>query len=140
MNVNLYNTTDYENISDWILSENKPNQSQNKPNSNPISVKPKMNVNLYVIEDYKNKPRLPAPGKQTQSNPTCPGVAPSLCQRCKAGTPAPTILFNKTKKMLQIFKKLLICTGFYSIIVLFYTLYTKRHIYQSKMEKAYNAN
>ncbi len=28
-----------------------------------------MNVNLYVIKEYENKPRLPAPGKQTQSNP-----------------------------------------------------------------------
>jgi len=40
-------------------------QSQNKPNFR----KAKMNVNLYVIEDYENKPRFPAPGKQTQSNP-----------------------------------------------------------------------
>jgi hypothetical protein len=37
MNVNLYNTTDYEEKSDWTLGENepktnpiKPNQSQNK--------------------------------------------------------------------------------------------------------------
>ena len=28
MNVNLYNTTDYENKSNWTLGENKPNQSQ----------------------------------------------------------------------------------------------------------------
>ncbi len=27
----------------------------NKPNSNPISEKPKMNANLYVIEDYRKK-------------------------------------------------------------------------------------
>jgi len=33
MNVNPYNTTDYENISDWTLSENKPN-------SNPIKACP----------------------------------------------------------------------------------------------------
>ena len=25
MNVNVYNTTDYENISDWTLGQNKPN-------------------------------------------------------------------------------------------------------------------
>ena len=30
-----------------------------------------MNVNLYVIKEYKNEPRLPARTKQTQSNPTC---------------------------------------------------------------------
>ncbi len=34
MNVNLYNTTDYERKRDWTLGENKPN-------SNPISEKPK---------------------------------------------------------------------------------------------------
>jgi len=28
MNVNLYNTTDYENKRNWTLGENKPNQSQ----------------------------------------------------------------------------------------------------------------
>ncbi len=47
MSANLYDTTDYENISDWTLGKNKPNsnpiqsqfkanQSQYKPNSNPI--------------------------------------------------------------------------------------------------------
>jgi len=39
MNVNPYYTTDYENISDWTLSENKPNskpiQSQFKANLCP---------------------------------------------------------------------------------------------------------
>ncbi len=65
MNVNPYNTKDYENKSNWTLGENKPN-------SNPISVKAKMNVNLYVIKEYENQPRLPAPGKQTQSNPIPP--------------------------------------------------------------------
>jgi hypothetical protein len=28
MNVNPYNTTDYENIANWTLGENKPKQSQ----------------------------------------------------------------------------------------------------------------
>jgi len=31
MNVNLYNTTDYEEKSNWTPGENKPNQSQSKP-------------------------------------------------------------------------------------------------------------
>jgi hypothetical protein len=31
VNVNLYNTMDYEEKSDWTLGENKPNQSQTKP-------------------------------------------------------------------------------------------------------------
>jgi len=34
MNVNPYNTTDYENIANWTLGENKPN-------SNPIKAKTK---------------------------------------------------------------------------------------------------
>ena len=32
MNVNPYNTTDYENISDWTLGQNKPNSNPIKPN------------------------------------------------------------------------------------------------------------
>jgi hypothetical protein len=28
MNLKIYNITDYENISDWTLGENKPKQSQ----------------------------------------------------------------------------------------------------------------
>ncbi len=85
MNANLYNTTDYENKSNWTLGENKPNSNPNKanfqkakmninltltkdyrkkddfvvrinkPNSNPISATPKMSANLYVIEDYENE-------------------------------------------------------------------------------------
>jgi len=51
MNVNPYNTTDYENIANWTLGENKPNSNPNKPNFK----KAKMNVNLYVIEDYRKK-------------------------------------------------------------------------------------
>jgi len=62
MNVNLYNTTDYENK--WQRKVRK-----NKPNSKPISEKPKMNVNLYVIKEYENETGLRTPGKQTQSNP-----------------------------------------------------------------------
>ncbi len=31
VNVNLYNTMDYEEKSDWTLGENEPNQSQSKP-------------------------------------------------------------------------------------------------------------
>jgi len=32
MNVNPYNTTDYENKSNWTLGENKPNTNPIKPN------------------------------------------------------------------------------------------------------------
>ena len=85
MNVNLYNTTDYENKWQRRVRKNKPNTNpikpnlrkakmnisslitkdyrkkddftvrKNKPNSKPISEKPKIDVNLYVIEDYENE-------------------------------------------------------------------------------------
>ncbi len=51
MNVNPYNTRDYENKSNWTLGENKPN-------SNPIKAnlqKPKMNVNSFITKDYRKK-------------------------------------------------------------------------------------
>jgi len=49
MNVNPYNTRDYENKSNWTLGENKPNSNPNKPNFQ----KAKMNVNLTLIKDYR---------------------------------------------------------------------------------------
>jgi len=85
MNVNSYNTTEYENKCDWTLGENKPNSNPikpnlkrakinanvfkikdyrkkddfvvqiNKPNSNPISVKPKISANAFSQKDYENK-------------------------------------------------------------------------------------
>jgi len=49
MNLNPYNTTYYENISDWTFGKNKPNSNPNKPNLQ----KAKMDVNLYAIKDYR---------------------------------------------------------------------------------------
>jgi len=49
MNVKSYNTTDYENIANWTLGENKPN-------SNPIKAnfqKAQMNVNSLITKDYR---------------------------------------------------------------------------------------
>jgi len=51
MNLNIYNTTDYENIANWPLGQNKPNSNPNKPNSR----KAKMNVNLTLTRDYRKK-------------------------------------------------------------------------------------
>ena len=48
MNINLTLTKDYRKKDDFAVRKNKPN-------SNPISSKAKMNANLYVIEDYENK-------------------------------------------------------------------------------------
>ncbi len=51
MNVNLYNTTDYGNKSNWTLGENKPN-------SNPIKAnfrKGKIDAKCVFIKDYEEK-------------------------------------------------------------------------------------
>ncbi len=65
MNVNSLITKDYIKKDDFVVRKNKPN-------SNPISKMPKMNVNLYVIEDYENetafRPKKTNP-IQTQSCP-----------------------------------------------------------------------
>ena len=68
MNANLYNTTDYENK--WQRRVRK-----NKANSNPIKAnlqKAKMNVYLYVIEDYRKKDdfivRINKPNLQNAKN------------------------------------------------------------------------
>jgi len=51
MNVNPYNTTEYENKSNWTIGENKPNSNPNKPNLR----KAKMNVNLTLTKSYRKK-------------------------------------------------------------------------------------
>ena len=51
MNVNPYNTTNYENIANWTLGENKPNSNPNKPNFQ----KAQMNVNSLITKDYRKK-------------------------------------------------------------------------------------
>jgi hypothetical protein len=64
MNVKSFITKDYRKKGDFAVRKNKPN-------SNPISEKPKMNVNLYVIKEYENETAFRLPKKQTQTNPTC---------------------------------------------------------------------
>ena len=51
MNVNLYNTKDYENKWQWRVRKNKPNSNPIKPNLQ----KAKMNVNLTLTKDYRKK-------------------------------------------------------------------------------------
>jgi len=55
MNVNPYNTKAYENNHNWTLGENKPNQTQFKPKTNPIFKIPKMNVSTYYTMVYNKK-------------------------------------------------------------------------------------
>jgi len=99
MNVTPYNTTHYENKSNWTLGQNKPNSNpikpnlqkakmnvklaltkgyrkkddfevrKNKPNSNPISVKPKMSASVYVIEDYENETYFRPQKNKPKTNP-----------------------------------------------------------------------
>jgi len=51
MNLNIYNTTNYENISNWTIGQNKPNSNPIKPNFQ----KAKMNVNLTLTKNYRKK-------------------------------------------------------------------------------------
>ncbi len=49
MNVNTYNTTNYENKSDWTLGQSKPNSNPIKPNLK----KAKMNIKSFITNDYR---------------------------------------------------------------------------------------
>jgi len=49
MNVKPYNTTDYENVANWTLGENKPKQSQ----SNPIQTQFPKNQNGCKLSNNK---------------------------------------------------------------------------------------
>ena len=51
MSANLYDTTDYENIANWTLGENKPNSNPIKPNLK----RAKMNINSIITKDYRKK-------------------------------------------------------------------------------------
>ena len=62
MNVSPNITKDYENLSNSTLGENKPN-------SNPISEKPKMNVKSIVTKNYENICPCGAPKNKPNSNP-----------------------------------------------------------------------
>ncbi len=51
MNVNLYNTTAYENKRNWTIGQSKPNSNPIKPNLK----RAKMNVNSFITKDYRKK-------------------------------------------------------------------------------------
>jgi len=51
MNVNIDYTKAYNN-------ETAFRREKNKPNSNPISVKPKMSASVFVTKDYENETTL----------------------------------------------------------------------------------
>ncbi|MHC4190528.1 MAG: hypothetical protein ACYSUB_12780, partial [Planctomycetota bacterium] len=62
MNVNLYNTTAYENKSDWTLGENEPK-------TNPILKRAKMNVNSLITKDYRKNDAFAVQKNKPNSNP-----------------------------------------------------------------------
>jgi len=51
MNINPYNTRDYENKSNWTLGENKPNSNPIKPNFR----KGKIDAKCVFTKDYEGK-------------------------------------------------------------------------------------
>ena len=67
MNVNPYNTMDYENK--WQRRVRK-----NKPNSNPIKAnfrKAKMNVNSFITKDYRKNDAFAVRKNKPNSKPIC---------------------------------------------------------------------
>ncbi len=65
MNVKSYNTTDYENKSDWTIG-------QNKPNSNPISQRVKLMQSVYLQRNMKKN----AAKDYEKTNPNKPNFKP----------------------------------------------------------------
>ena len=65
MNVNPYNTTNYENIANWTLGENEPNTNPIKANFR----KAKMNVNSILTKDYSKKDDFAVQKNEPNSKP-----------------------------------------------------------------------
>ena len=72
MNVNIYNTTDYENKSNWTLGENKPNSNPIQTQTKPICRMPKMSVNSILTKDYERNDIFAVPENKANSNPIKP--------------------------------------------------------------------
>jgi len=70
MNVNLYNTTDYENKWQRRVRKNKPNSNPIKPNLR----KAKMNVNSLITKDYRKKEDFAVQKNKPNSNPILSAV------------------------------------------------------------------
>ncbi len=65
MNVNTYNTKNYENIRNWTIGESKPNSNPIKPNLR----KAKMNVNLTLTKDYRKNDDFAVRKNKPKTNP-----------------------------------------------------------------------
>jgi hypothetical protein len=68
MNVNTYNTKNYENKRNWTIGQSKPNSNPIKPNLR----KAQMNINLTLTKDYRKKDdflvRINKPNSQNAKN------------------------------------------------------------------------
>jgi hypothetical protein len=65
MNVNPYNKTNYENISNWTLGENKPNSNPIKSNLPDAQ----MSVNSILTKDYRKNVALSVRKNKPKTNP-----------------------------------------------------------------------
>jgi len=65
MNVNLYNTRDYEYKSNWTLGENKPNSKPNKANL----PEGKIDAKCVFTKDYERNDIFAVPENKANSNP-----------------------------------------------------------------------
>ena len=69
IDISHFITIKYVKLDTWLSWKNKPNQTQFKANSNPISETPEINVNVDYTIDYNNKTafrRIKNKPKQTQ--------------------------------------------------------------------------
>jgi len=82
MNANSLATMNYKIFIPLAGYKNKPNQTQFKAKTNPISKMPKMNLNIYLTMNYKNLSRW-RPKKtnpiQTQSKPILKRMNLNFC-------------------------------------------------------------
>jgi hypothetical protein len=65
MNVNSFNTGKYVKLDTWSGGTNKPNQTQIKPNTNPIYKMRELNVSSFLTGNYKEN----APGWLPKNKP-----------------------------------------------------------------------
>jgi len=65
--------------------KNKPNQTQFKPKTNPISKKPEMNVNIYYKREYSNKIAFWRNQNKPNSNLVLSGVEWANFRKAKNG-------------------------------------------------------
>ena len=62
MDVSLYVIEDYRKNDAFAVRKNKPN-------SNPIPERPKMNANVFITKDYENKTAFGLEQNKPNSNP-----------------------------------------------------------------------